>query len=225
DEVERPEWTVPRSLVLATLIVTALYTLLNWAFLVSAPVDAMVGQLDVGHVAAEHLFGPSGGRLMSGALCLALVSAISAMTWAGPRVTQVIGQDYAFFRPLARTNAHGVPVIAILAQTALVIALIVSSSFETLLIFTQFTLGLCSALTVLGVFVLRRRQPNLPRPYRVWGYPLTPLFFLLVSVLVAVFTFIERPAESAAGLLAVSLGLPVYWLSPRTSDSAAPENS
>ena len=220
DEVERPEVTVPRSLFLATALVAVLYTLLNWAFLISAPADAMAGQVDVGHVAAEHLFGPAGGRFMSAALSLALVSTISAMIWAGPRVTQVIGQDYAFFRGLAKTNRHGVPVVAILAQSGLVIVLLLSSTFEKLLVFAQFTLGLSSALTVLGVFVLRIKAPDLPRAYRVWGYPWTPLFFLIASVAVAVFTLIERPFESIAGLLTVLLGLPIYWFSPRTGPPA-----
>ncbi|MEO1368102.1 MAG: amino acid permease, partial [Acidobacteriota bacterium] len=209
DEVERPEVTVPRSLILATGIVALLYTLLNWAFLVSAPASAMAGQVDVGHVAAEALFGPAGGRFMSAALSLALVSTISAMIWAGPRVAQVIGQDYPIFGALARTNRHGVPVTAVIAQSALVLVLLVTSTFEQLLVFTQFTLGLCSALTVLGVFVLRRRAPDLPRAYRVWGYPFTPLFFLVASLAVAIFTFIERPLESIAGLVTVLLGLPV----------------
>ncbi|MEM1180119.1 MAG: amino acid permease, partial [Acidobacteriota bacterium] len=216
DEVERPEITVPRSLILATALVALLYTLLNWAFLISAPASAMVNQVDVGHIAAEHLFGGSGGRFMSAALSLALVSTISAMIWAGPRVAQVIGQDYPVFRSLARTNRHGVPVTAVLAQSALVIVLLITSTFEQLLVFTQFTLGLCSALTVLGVFVLRKKAPDLPRAYRVWGYPITPLFFLVASLAVAVFTFIERPFESVAGLVTVLLGLPVYWISPRT---------
>ncbi len=213
DEVEQPRVTVPRSLALATLIVTVLYTALNWAFLVSAPADSMVGQLDVGHVAASHLFGDIGGRLMSGALCLALVSTISAMVWAGPRVTQVIGQDYAIFRRLARTNSRGIPVLAIVIQSAGVLLLLITSTFQILLVYAQFILGLSSALTVLGVFVLRYRAPDLERPYKVWGYPLTPLFFLLLSVLIVGFTFVERPWESMAGLLTVVLGLPVYWLS------------
>ena len=130
------------------------------------------------------------------------------------------GVDTAFFRGLAKTNRHGVPVVAILAQSGLVIVLLLSSTFEKLLVFAQFTLGLSSALTVLGVFVLRIKAPDLPRAYRVWGYPWTPLFFLIASVAVAVFTLIERPFESIAGLLTVLLGLPIYWFSPRTGPPA-----
>lgn len=217
DEVEDPRRTVPRSLVLATLVVTVLYTGLNWAFLVTAPVEEMAGQIDIGHVAARHMLGETGGQWMSGVLCLALISTLSAMIWAGPRVTQVIGQDYALFRRLARTNRNGIPVSAILLQSAFVLVLLVTATFQTLLIYTQFTLALSSALAVLGVFVLRRREPKLERPYRTWGYPVTPLIFLLISAFTVGFTLTNHPRESIAGLLTVLLGLPIYWSSPRTA--------
>ena len=217
DEMRRPERDVPRSLALATGLVLVLYTLLNWSFLVTAPAGELAGQIDVGHVAARHIWGDGGGRLMSGLLCLALVSTISAMVWAGPRVTQVIGQDYAFFRGLARTNSHGVPVVAILTQSALVVAMILFTEFQQLLIYTQFILALCSAATVAGVFWLRRREPDLPRPYRTWGYPFTPLLFLLITLLTVVFTLIQNPVESLVGLATVLLGLPIYLASPRTA--------
>lgn len=217
DEMRSPERDVPRSLALATGLVLVLYVLLNWAFLVTAPSGDMAGKIDVGHVSAQFIWGAGGGRIMSGLLCLALVSTISAMVWAGPRVTQVIGQDYAFFRGLARTNAHGVPVVAILVQSALVVAMILFTEFQQLLIYTQFILALCSAATVAGVFWLRRREPDLPRPYRTWGYPITPLVFLLITLLTVVFTLVQNPVESLVGLATVLLGLPIYLASPRTA--------
>ena len=217
DEIRDPGRVVPRSLVLATAVVTVLYTATNAAFLAVAPAEEMVGQIDVGHVAAAAIFGDDGGRLMSSLLCLALVSTISAMVWAGPRVTQVIGQDYAVFRPLARTNDAGVPVVAIVAQSALVVVLLVTASFQALLVYTQFALGLCSALAVAGVFVLRRREGDRPIAYRTWGYPFTPLLFLAITGATLGFTLLQHPVESIAGLLTILLGLPIYWLSPKTA--------
>lgn len=219
-EVADPARNVPRSLLLATGIVAVLYVALNWALLIAAPVDAMSGQLEVGHVAAAAIFGEAGGQLMSVLLCVALVSSVSAMVWAGPRVTQVIGEDFAFFRTLARTNARGIPVIAILGQTALVVAMLLLATFESLVVYTQFTLAVCSAATVLGVFWLRRRRPDLPRPYRTWGYPLTPAIFLVLSVVMCFFTLLRHPFESIAGFATVLLGLPVYWLSKRDPRSS-----
>ena len=215
DEIEDPARAVPKSLIVATLVVTVLYTGLNWAFLVSAPAEEMSGQVEVGHVAATHVFGAQAGQWMSALLCIALISTISAMTWAGPRVIQVLGQDFAFFRTLSRTTKHGIPALAILVQSAMVIVLLMSSNFQSLLVYTQFVLALSSALTVLGVFVLRRRAPDLPRPYRTWGYPWTPAIFLLISLMTVIFTLLQHPLESLGGLFTVLLGLPIYLLSPK----------
>lgn len=220
DEIDNPGRNVPLSLSLATGLVALLYVGLNWAFLAAAPTGELVGQLEVGHVAADHVFGAGGGLWMSSLLCIALVSSISAMTWAGPRVTQAIGQDYAFFRSLARTNQSGIPVVAILVQTGLVLLLLVTSTFESLLVYTQFTLALCAAATVAGIFVLRRK--GLPRPYSTWGYPVTPAIFLVLSVVMVLFTLKSHPKESLAGFATVILGLPIYWLSPRSAPASGP---
>jgi APA family basic amino acid/polyamine antiporter len=219
DEVRDPARTVPRSLLLGTALVLVLYVGLNWAFLATAPLGEMAGQIEVGHVVAERIFGPAGGRVMSAMLCIALISAVSAMTWAGPRVTQVMGQDLAALGPLARTSPSGIPRLAILLQTAIVFLLLLTSTFEQVLVYTQFTLTLWSFLTVLGVFVLRRRSPDLPRPYRTWGYPFTPLLFLAISLFALGYTLTSRPWESLAGLLTVLAGLPIYLLSPKTPTS------
>jgi basic amino acid/polyamine antiporter, APA family len=215
DEVRDSAVTVPRSLILGTLLVTVLYVGLNWAFLAVAPIDELAGKVEVGHVAAVRVFGEGGGRLMSAMLCVALVSSISAMTWAGPRVTQVMGQDLAAFRFLARTNAAGIPWRAVLLQSAIVVVLLVTATFEQVLVYIQLTLTLSLFLTVLGVFVSRWKHPDLPRPYKTWGYPLTPLLFLAIGLFTLGYTLKTRPLESLAGLLTVLAGLPIYLLSPK----------
>jgi len=160
---------VPRSLAFGTGIVLLLYVMLNAAFLVTTPIDLLAqSEVTVGHTVATHAFGDAGGRLTSALLAIALISVISAMVWAGPRVLQAMGRDltgFAFFRGLAQTNAAGVPARAILLQTTLVCVLLLWS-FKNVLVFTQFTLAASSAVTVFGVFWLRWREPDLPRPYR-----------------------------------------------------------
>jgi APA family basic amino acid/polyamine antiporter len=198
-----------------------LYVGIHWAFLVTTPIDAIRGQIDVGHVVATQIFGEEGARWMSGILCVALVSTVSAMTWAGPRVTQVMGEDYRLFAALARTSRAGIPVRAILLQSAIVFLMLVTSTFKSILVFVQVLLTLTSALTVLGVFVLRRRAPDLPRPYRAWGYPVTPLLFLGISLVALVYSFYQQPLESLAGFVLLALGLAVYWLSPRAAAAAS----
>ncbi len=219
-EVAEPARSVPRSLALGTGLVLVLYVGLNWAFLASAPISELAGKVEVGHVAAARIFGTTGGALMSTMLCIALVSTISAMTWAGPRVTQVMGQDFGFFRALAATHPGGSPRRAILLQTAIVFVLLLSATFEAVLVYIQFTLIASSLLTVLGVFYLRYAEPNLPRPYKTWGYPWTPALFVAISLVTMGHTLITRPWESLAGLVTVLAGLPIYWLSPYLGDRA-----
>src|SRR5204863_2994113 len=119
-EIKAPEKNVPRSLFFGTLIVIAIYTALNAVFLLAAPRSELTGQLEVALIAGKHIFGENGGRIVGGVICLGLVSAISAMTWLGPRVTMSMGEDHSGLRFLARKNAHGIPINAALVQLALV---------------------------------------------------------------------------------------------------------
>jgi APA family basic amino acid/polyamine antiporter len=150
-EVKEPEKNVPRSLLAGTLIVMALYLLINFIFLHTTPLDQLAGKVEVGAVAATQIFGELGGKVMSLLISLGLVSAISSMVWAGPRVTQTIGEDIPFFKLLATTNAKGIPYNAILAQLAIVLVLVITSTFESIITYLGFTLTLSSFLTVLGV--------------------------------------------------------------------------
>ena len=163
-EIDNPQRTLPRILGLGTFVVLVLYVALNFTFLNVAPMSEMVGKVEVGYVAAGFVFGERGAVLMGTVLALLLVSTVSAMTLAGPRVLAVIGQDFKAFSWFARTNATGLPVFAIAFQCVLALLFIFVSSFEEIIRLAGFTLGLNSFLTVFGVFVLRARQPDLPQP-------------------------------------------------------------
>ncbi|PPT11225.1 hypothetical protein CKA32_001221 [Geitlerinema sp. FC II] len=210
-EVESPQRNVPRALLLGTSVVMVLYVALNFVFLYSTPIEDMAGQVEVGYIAATSIFGERGAKLMGLLISFGLVSSISAMTWAGPRVTQAIGEDFAIFRGLAKKNRHGTPHFSLWLQLAIAIALIITSTFEAVLTYLGFTLTLSSLLTVLGVFVLRVKRPETPRPYKTWGYPLTPLVFVGISLWILVFVLTSKPVESLAGLGTIALGLPVYF--------------
>jgi len=217
-ELEDPQRTLPWILVAGTLIVMVLYLALNYVFLRVTPMDAMVGQLEVGFIAADAAFGELGGRFTGLVLSLLLISTVSAMTVAGPRVLHVIGEDIKQLRFLGQTNADGVPARAILVQSSLAIIFILTSSFESVLVFSGFILALNSLVTVLGVFVLRMRQPDLPRPYRTFGYPLTPLIYLGLTAWTLIFVVINRTQESLMGLGVIIAGLIVYSLFPKQQD-------
>jgi APA family basic amino acid/polyamine antiporter len=209
-EIKRPEKNVPRSLFCGTLVVMAVYTALNAVFLITTPAQELSGQLEVGLIAGKHIFGENGGRIVGGIICIGLISAISSMTWIGPRVTMSMGEDNPFIRFLARKNRGGVPANAILLQLLLVNLLLLTRSFELVVIYIQFALLFCSLLTVLGVIVLRQTRPELPRPYKVWAYPLPPLLFCAITVGMMIYLLRSHPTESLAGLATMFAGLFLY---------------
>lgn len=211
-EVENPQRFLPWILMSGTAIVTLLYLGLNFVFLYAAPMDAMAGQVEVGAVAAQYAFGETGARFTGIVLALLLISTVSAMTLAGPRVIQVIGEDYSIVKVLGRVNRDGIPATAIFLQSGIALLFIFSSTFESILVFSGFTLALNTFVTVFGVFVLRRRRPDLDRPYRTFLYPLPPLIFLALTGWTLGFTLINRPVEGLFSLGIVGTGLLFYLL-------------
>jgi APA family basic amino acid/polyamine antiporter len=215
-EVRDPQRSLPIALISATLVVLALYVGLNAVFLYTTPMEKMAGEIDIALIAGKHIFGETGGRLVGALICLGLVSTISAMTWIGPRVTQVMGEDLPMLRLFAQKSRKGVPAFAILFQLGVTTLLLMTRSFEAVLEFIQFSLAFCSFLAVLGVIVLRLTRPNLERPYRLRGYPLVPLIFLAVTSFMMYYLVIERPFESLASIATMAAGIVVYFLSTAT---------
>src|ERR1019366_3852548 len=209
-EIENPQRNLPRSLLLGTLVVTTLYVLLNYVFLYTTPLEQLAGKLEVGYISATNIFGPAGGRLMCLTISLLLVSSVSSIIMTGPRVTQMMGQDNPLLRLMANTNRRGVPFVALAVQTSVTLVLILTSSFERIITYMGFTLNLFTMLAVGGVIVLRIRQPALPRPFRMWGYPFTVIAFLIIGLWILIHGLIYRPAESLAGFATVFTGLALY---------------
>lgn len=210
-EVRDPARNVPWSLILGTLVVGVIYVSLNAVFLKTVPMDELAGKVDVANVAATAIFGPAGGRWMAGLISLGLISAISAMTWAGPRVAATVGEDFRSLRVLAWRTRGGIPLVACAMQWVIVMALLLTASFEDVLIYTQFALVACGLLTVLGVVVLRFREPGLARPFRCWGYPVTPGLFAAIAIFSLGYTAVERPSQAAWGIWTLVLGVAVYF--------------
>ena len=221
NEVREPERSLPVSLLAATLIVLVLSVALNAVFLYTTPIRSMVGQLDVALIASKHIFNEAGSRIVSLLICIGLISSVSAMTWIGPRVTMTMGEDISALRLFARTTQAGVPRAAILFQLTVSSVLLLTQTFEAVLDFIQFTLTACTFLTVLGLIVLRRKQPQLPRPYLVWGYPITPVIFLIVTAFMTYYLITQRPMQSFTGLLMMLAGFLVYGISHMRTPSLA----
>lgn len=221
-EVADPSRNVPRALILGTALVTVLYVALNMAFLRVVPVEALKGQLQVGHLAAERIFGMRGGAGMALLISFGLVSTVSSMVWAGPRVTQVMGEDYRLFRFLAARNRWGAPHLAILVQSVIVVFLIRFALFDQIILYIQAILTLSSLLVVGAVIYLRIRRPNAARPYRTWGYPFTPLLYLAMGGYMLVLLVQKRPQETLWGLITLVAGAAVYGIAGRIRGKALP---
>jgi APA family basic amino acid/polyamine antiporter len=212
-EIEKPAFTLPRALFLGTGVVMVLYLLLNLVFFYAVPSDVLGGAggggpvFEVGDVAARALFGDTAGQLVTSVIALALVSAVSAMVMAGPRVYAAMAVDRALPRQLARYSKRGVPTVAVITQGVLGCLFAVVGDPETLIRFVGFTLAIFAALTVSALFVLRARGTH--APYRTIGYPLTPIAFIAVSAWIAYAQISANPKESlvVAGVIAVGGGI------------------
>ncbi|MEL6301644.1 MAG: amino acid permease [Pseudomonadota bacterium] len=222
-ELDNPQRNLPWVLGGGTLLVALLYLALNFVFLKVAPIDAMRGQVEVGYIAAEYAFGSGIARIMGVILALLLISTVSAMIIAGPRVYQAIGQDHSLFAVFASTNRFGVPAFAIYFQGVVTIIFIVTSSFEFILKFSGFILALNTLATVVGLFVLRWREPERLRPFRAWGYPVTPIIFLALTGWTLWYVFTDEPLTGLLALGIIAAGLVSYALSARfDSENVAP---
>ncbi len=208
DELAEPQRVLPWVLTLGTTLVLVLYLALNTVFLYVAPVDAMVGKVEVGHIAATHAFGTAGGDIMGVVLAVLLVSTVSAMVLAGPRVLQVIGEDFPALGFLKAASPGGVPRRAILVQCGVSLLLVFTAAFDTILLFTGFTLALNTLAAVCGVFLLRRQ--GIDRPFTMPLYPAPPLIFIAITTWTMVYLLVERPAEALWGLGIVLAGI-LFW--------------
>jgi APA family basic amino acid/polyamine antiporter len=207
-EIREPERNLPRALLSGTGIVMLLYLGLNTVFVFAAPIEVLAGKLDVGRVAAEAIGGPSLGQAVSGLVALALLTSVSSMTMAGPRVYARMATAGHLPRWLAASA--GPPRAAIVFQTILALVMLWSAAYEQLLTFIGFTLGLSAATTVFGLIVLRRREGD---TLVIPGWPWVPWLFVLSTLAITGFTVYRRPWESAAGLALLAVG----WLAFRMS--------
>lgn len=214
-EVKNPARSVPLSMAIGTGLVTVLYILINATFLRLAPAEALKNNEEAGLIAARFGFGEIGGILTGLLIALGLLSNLGAMQWVGPQVLATMGEDHHALRRFARLDRSQLPLLATVAQTSIVVFMLLTGTFQSVLNYVLFTITLCSFLTVLGVFVLRIREPNLPRPVRTWGYPVTPIVYLVVIGWMLVHILQRHPSESAWGFATLLAGLIVFQLSER----------
>ncbi len=214
-EIKQPQKNLPKALFTGTLIVLVLYFFLNYIFLYTVPMSELSGQIQIGYLSGSKIFGDIGGKLMAGTIAFLLLSTVSGHVFVGPRIMQVMGEDYHVLKLLGRKSENNIPVNSLLFQLAITLVLIYSSSFEQVMVYAGFTLNLITTITVAGIFVMRKKSPALNRPYKTPGYPATPLIFLIVSIWTLTYVMLDKPFESFTGLGIVLLGLVVYFINSR----------
>lgn len=215
-EIKDPGRNIPLALVVGTFVVIVLYLLLNLTYIFALPLDKMSGVLEIGTMAAISLFGENVSHWVSGAIAIGLLSVISAMILAGPRVYYAMARDGAFVDGLARLKGrHQTPAYSIMLQGLLAIAMVLTASFDELLIYIGFTLSLFAMLTVCGLLLIRKRKNAPVAAYRTWGYPVTPLIFIAGNLWIIYYSIMIKPLVSAVGLLTIGIGILIYLLIKR----------
>jgi basic amino acid/polyamine antiporter, APA family len=224
-EIKNPKRDIPLSLFWGTLLVSILYILANVAYMLLLPVaglpDAATVQERgimfalndrVGTAAAEVIFGGMGTVIMAAFIMVSTFGCNNGLILSGSRVYYAMAQEGLFFKAASKLNTKGVPGVSIVGQSAWACALCLTGTYSKLLDYTVFTILIFYFLTILAVFVLRQKQPNTPRPYRAFGYPVVPALYLLFSVGMCVVLLLYKTYTSLAGLLIVAIGVGVYYV-------------
>lgn len=223
-EMKDPHKNMPRALLAGTLITAALYILLNVVYLISSPGESLMGKDEVGAIAAQNLFGPGVGGIFSLCIAIVLLSAVSVQMMVGPRVYYAMAKDRLIFSSLKRISPRfETPSLAIAIQMALAMLYVFTGSAMTLVIYMGFALNIFPVFTVIGLMRMRRKNPDLARPYRVPLYPVVPLVYITMSVVMMAAALMNWTTTSLFAIGVVVAGVPVYyvwrWISSKTAVS------
>jgi basic amino acid/polyamine antiporter, APA family len=212
-EVKNPERNMVTALILGSLLVLAVYVLVNVAyFYVLEPRDVLATNT-VAADAARRFLGGAGGAFVAIGVLVSTFATLNGSILSGSRVPYAQARDGLFPKALASVNPRfQTPVVAILTQAVIAGIFALSGTYEALYTKVLFSEWLFYGLVTASIFVLRHRQPDLPRPYRTWGYPVVPAVFIVLAVLFLANTFLERRADSLWGLALMGSGIPAYWL-------------
>ena len=216
EEFKNPKKSLTNALIGGTVIVTVIYTLLQYIFLKHVDVSELVGQVNVGALAATKMLGEEVGNVFSLAISLLLISGISAMVWVGPRVTASMAEHHHLWR-FFRKGTNGIPVKALWLQCGITSLMLVTGTFEQILIYCGFLLTASSMLTVMGVFKLRKETIEVDA-FRSPAFPLFQIVFILFSLAMIIFAFIDRPMEAFVGMANVGIGALTWILAKQTNE-------
>jgi len=211
-EIKNPERNLPLALIIGTLGTTLLYVLVNYIYLYALPIPEAVGVVRIAEKATSTLFGASTGALISALVIVSVFGALNGSILVGPRVYYAMARDKLFFRKVAHVHPRfRTPGFSILIQCIWAGLLTLLGTFEQIFTFAMFMSIIFWIAGTAAVFTLRKKRPDLPRPYKTWGYPFVPALFIIASTGILLNTLIEKPVEALAGLILTALGIPVYF--------------
>ncbi len=221
EEIKNPERNIPLSLILGTLSITLIYLLMNLVYIMALPLEKMKGVTRIGELASNQLFGPAATHFFSAAIMISIFGCLSATIIYGPRVYYAMAKDRSFFKSMAYIHPrYRVPSKALVGQAIWSSLLCLSGTYRGLFEYVVFALVIFFALTGFAVIILRFKQPDRKRPYKTWGYPVIPLFFIIVNLAVFFNTVINQPLKSTIGLIMLGIGIPafLYWKKKERND-------
>jgi APA family basic amino acid/polyamine antiporter len=213
EEIRDPGRNVPKALILGTAGVVVIYLLINVLYLYVIPIGELgATQGSVLDVVADRLLGQRAGNIMAVVALVSLAAGINAWTFAGPRVYFAMARDGVFFKSAARVHPkYKTPAASIIAQAIFSILLVLTGSLDSIANYVGFAITLFAGTAVAAVFVLRAKEPNAPRPYRAWGYPITPALFVIVSAAIVLNAFYTDPTVTFTGAAIILAGVPLYF--------------
>lgn len=216
-EIRDPKRNIPRSLFFGTLIVTLIYVLANVAYLMLLPNQDIMNAPSnrVGAAAAHVIFGEPGVLIMAGLIMVSTFGCNNGLILAGSRLYHAMAKDGLFFKKANKLNTHGIPSAALWIQCLWASVLCLSGKYEDLLTYSTFASLLFYVLTIAGIFRLRKTEPDTPRPYRAFGYPMLPLLYIAITSAICLILLVYSPLNTFIGLFIVALGIPVYFLTAK----------
>jgi APA family basic amino acid/polyamine antiporter len=211
-EIKNPQKNLPYSLFIGISVIGIIYILINLFYIQALPISEMADVVRIGEKATSWVFGPIAGAAMSALILVSILGCLSATVLFGPRIFYAMAKDGLFFRQFAFVDPkYKTPTISIVWQGVWSSLLCLTGGYEALFTYVVFTSLIFYIGSAFGVFVLRKKQPHVPRPYKVWGYPFLPFLFGLSMILIAANSLVEKPAESIFGLIFLIIGVPVYF--------------
>ena len=210
-EIKNPQKSISKVMLFSTSFVMFIYILLNYIFLYTASIDEMVGKIDIGYISGIAIFGELGSKIIGLGISILLLSTISSYVYIGPRIMQAMGEDYRCLSFLKKKD-NNIPIIAFIFQLFISVLFLFTSSFEQVLMYAGITLIITTILTVVSLFVFRYNNPLHNRPYKTWGYPFTPLIYIIVNLWILYYSFMEAQFESLIGIGIVLFSILLYFI-------------